>query len=70
MKLATAGLSFLIGFGLMATVQAPAAATTPPCGTGARILCGAPVLPKHPVSKPAKARKNGPIARTVTVTRG
>lgn len=65
MKIATAGLCFLIGFGLTATVQAPAAATTPPCNTGARILCGAPALPKHPVSKPAKVRKNGPVARPV-----
>lgn len=70
MKLSTAGLCFIIGFGLTATVQAEAAATTPPCGTGARILCGAPVLPKHPASKPVKVRRDGPIARTVTVTRG
>lgn len=67
MKIATAGLSFLIGFGLTATVQAEAAATTPPCGTGARILCGAPVLPKHPVSKPAKVRKSGPVSLPVNV---
>lgn len=66
MKISTAGLCFVIGFGLTATVQAPAAATTtPPCNTGARILCGAPVLPGHPVSKPSKVRKNGPIARLV-----
>lgn len=70
MKIATAGLSFLIGFGLMTTVQAPAAATTPPCDTGARILCGAPVLPKHPKSKPVKVRRDGPLARTVLVGRG
>lgn len=63
MKYATAAVCFVIGFGLTATVDAHA--TTPPCGTGARILCGAPVLPKHPVSKPVKVRKNGPIARTV-----
>lgn len=69
MKYATLALSFLMGLGLTATARAEAP-TTPPCGTGARILCGAPVLPKHPKAKPVKVRKSGPIARTVTVTRG
>ena len=62
MKYATLGLSFLLGFGLTATAKAEAPAL-PPCNTGARILCGAPVLPGHPKAKPDKVRKNGPIAR-------
>lgn len=69
MKTASFSLALLMGFGLTATARAEAP-TTPPCGTGARILCGAPVLPKHPKAKPVKVRKSGPIARTVTVTRG
>jgi hypothetical protein len=61
MKIASFALALAIGFSLTAT-QAHAA-LLPPCNTGARILCGVKPLPKHPISKPAKVRHSGPIAR-------
>lgn len=54
-------IAALIGFGF--TAGPSVAATTPPCNTGARILCGVKPLPKHAPAKPAKVRHNGPIAR-------
>lgn len=58
-------LSFLIAalIGLGFTARPSAAVTTPPCNTGARILCGVKPLPKHAPAKPAKVRHSGPVAR-------
>ena len=61
MKIASFALALAIGFGLTATQSH--ATPAPPCNTGARILCGVKPLPKHPISKPAKVRHSGPIAR-------
>ena len=59
-------VGFVIGLALVAVIllAAPShATTTPPCNTGARILCGVKPLPKHPPAKHHKPRTSGPIAR-------
>lgn len=61
MKFASFVIAALIGLGL--TAGPSAATTTPPCNTGARILCGVKPLPKKAPAKPAKVRHSGPIAR-------
>lgn len=61
MKILSFIIAALLGFGFTAT-QAHAT-LLPPCGTGARILCGVKPLPKHAPAKPAKVRHSGPVAR-------
>ena len=59
-------VGFVIGLALVAVIllAAPShATTTPPCNTGARILCGVKPLPKHAPAKHHKPRTSGPIAR-------
>lgn len=55
MKYATAAIAFVLGFGTVAVLNTEAQAV--PCNTGARVLCGAPVLPKPVFKKQVPAYK-------------